>query len=85
MTLQWKHPFTSIVAGPTSCGKSYFVSKCLENIKSMVDQDITEIVWCYGETQPLHDKLKLKVQLKFLEGLPDLNDVASEFNLQHVS
>jgi hypothetical protein len=78
MTLQWKHPFTSIIAGPTSCGKSYFVSKFLNNIKFMVDQNISEIVWCYGENQPLHDKIKTEASIRFIEGLPVLNDVAPE-------
>lgn len=80
MTLQWQHPFTSIIAGPTSCGKSFFVTKFLEHLKSLVDSEIIEIVWCFGESQPLHNQLKdgLGKTIKFHEGIPDLNDIAPE-------
>ncbi|KAF4524189.1 hypothetical protein B566_EDAN011022 [Ephemera danica] len=62
MTLAWQHPFTSIIAGPTSC----------------------EIIWCYGESQPMHDKIRsqCEVPVRFIEGIPDLNDVASASNIQ---
>ena len=82
MTLPWQHPFTSIIGGPTSCGKSVFVSKFFDNIDEMIDQSISEVVWCYGESQPLHDELKhkVKVPIKFIEGIPNLNEVAPEIN-----
>ena len=84
MTLAWQHPFTSIIAGPTSCGKSYFVSKLLQHINVMIDSNISEIVWCYGESQPMHEKIRslCKIPVRFNEGIPDLNDVAPESDIK---
>ncbi|KAF4529784.1 hypothetical protein B566_EDAN018052 [Ephemera danica] len=78
--MKWQHPFTSIIAGPTGCGKSVFVSKFLKHIKEMIDVDIREIIWCYGESQPLHAELQemVSIPIKFNEGLPDLNDIAPD-------
>ena len=33
---RWKHPFTAIVAGPTSCGKTVFTLKFIDNAKEMI-------------------------------------------------
>lgn len=80
MDLKFKHPFTCIAGGPTSCGKTVFVSKFLHNLDVMVDQKIQEIIWCYGESQQMHDELKrtLSTPLKFVEGIPNLNEISSE-------
>jgi hypothetical protein len=80
MALPFKHPFTCITGGPTSCGKTVFVSKFLQNIDVMIDQKIEEIIWCFGESQPMHEELKnsLSTPIKFIEGIPNLNDIASE-------
>jgi hypothetical protein len=80
--MEWQHPFTCIIAGPTSCGKSVFVSKFLKHIDTMVNVDFKEIVWCFGELQPLHEAIRnaLTIPITFLEGLPKLNDIAPESN-----
>ena len=82
MILPWEHPFTSIIGGPTSCGKSVFVTKFLENVEVMIDQSISEIIWCYGESQQLHDKIKnvVRVPIKFVEGLPNMAEIIPEQN-----
>jgi hypothetical protein len=80
--MEWQHPFTCIIAGPTSCGKSVFVSKFLKHIDTMVNVDVKEIVWCFGECQPLHEVIRnsITIPIIFLEGLPKLNDIAPEIN-----
>jgi hypothetical protein len=82
MSLKWEHPFTALVAGPTSCGKSVFVTRFLENLNQMVDVEVEEILWCYGVSQPLHNQIKLKVNasLRFLEGVPNMQEIAPEKN-----
>lgn len=42
----WKHPFTCIVSGPTSCGKSTFTEKFISQLNYMVDTPIDEIIYC---------------------------------------
>jgi len=79
MTLKWSHPFTCTVGGATGCGKTVFVTKFLANLDKMVDAKIEEIIWCYGVSQKLHVELKakLKTPIRFVEGLPNLDDVAT--------
>ncbi|KFM83158.1 hypothetical protein X975_06245, partial [Stegodyphus mimosarum] len=40
-----KHPFTMVVAGPTSSGKTVFVKKLVQH--RSIDPFPTKIVWCY--------------------------------------
>lgn len=49
MTLPWVHPFTAIIAGPTSCGKSTFIKTFLKEIDFMIDTDIVEVIYCLPE------------------------------------
>jgi pantothenate kinase-related protein Tda10 len=65
----WKHPFTSLIAGPTGCGKTVFVQKLLQHIEQMVTPSIDEVLWCYGEWQPLYKTFK---GVNFIEGFPDV-------------
>ena len=49
MDARWKHPFTCIVAGPTGCGKSTFVTRMFRHAAAMIDPPPEKIKWCYGE------------------------------------
>jgi GTPase SAR1 family protein len=69
MDPRWIHPFTALVAGPTGCGKTVFVQRFLQHLPDMVDPGPEEIIWCYGEWQPLYNTLK---GVQFVEGLPDV-------------
>lgn len=51
MSVEWKHPFTAIIAGPTSCGKSFFIKKFLKEINHIIDCKIGEIIYCLPENQ----------------------------------
>lgn len=53
MSIKWAHPFTAILAGPTSCGKSSFVKKFLSNINILVDVKLEEIMYCLPDEQPV--------------------------------
>jgi HrpA-like RNA helicase len=44
MTLKLQHPFTLIVAGPTGCGKSTFVTKFIECSDKLCDVLFDKIV-----------------------------------------
>jgi hypothetical protein len=79
MSLKWQHPFTCTVAGPTGCGKTVFVSSFLENLDSIIDKNIEEIIWCYGVSQSFHNELanKINVPIRFFEGIPQIDEIAS--------
>ena len=66
-----KHPFTGIVAGPTACGKSTWVKNLITYQRDMIDPAPEQVIWFYGEWQPLYDTLSGMVE--FREGLTDLN------------
>lgn len=68
MDARFKHPFTALVSGPTCCGKSYFVRDLLHHRKTHIDTKFLEIIWCYGEWQPLYDTFK---GITFHEGILD--------------
>ena len=71
-----KHPFTGIVAGPTACGKSTWVKNLITYQKDMIDPVPEQIIWFYGEWQPLYDTLSGMVE--FREGLADLTTLKTK-------
>lgn len=80
MQSSWQHPFTACISGPTSSGKTEFVKKLLINADLMIDKKITEIIWCYGEAQVLHNKIKeaTNIPIQFFAGIPDINEISQE-------
>ena len=58
MDPKWKHPFTALIAGPTGSGKTVFVTKMLTHLAAMVEPTPEEIIWCYGEWQPIYETVK---------------------------
>jgi len=64
MTLELKHSFTLIVAGPSSFGKSTSVIRLLEC------NSFENIVWCHSEINASHH---LKI-VSFVKGVPDLEN-----------
>lgn len=71
MALLWKHPFTAVVAGPTGCGKTSFVTKFVKYASEVMYRPPLKIIWCYGTYQQAFETLSNKVV--FHEGIPDLN------------
>ena len=62
-----RHPFTCLVAGPTMCGKTYFVMKLVDSLSETVDTPIQEVIWCYKEWQPDYEELEQQ-GVRFMEG-----------------
>ena len=69
MTLPLSHPFTSIVCGPTGCGKTRWIFRLIENAGSMISPSPAKIMYCYGEYQELFANYPT---VEFTEGLPDI-------------
>ena len=66
--LTFKHPFTMTVAGPTSCGKSTWLSKVLQS--DMIQPAPCQITWCYREWQPLYTEILHRIHnIRFVEGI----------------
>jgi len=61
-------PFTMVVAGPTSSGKTYWVKELIENAARCVSPPPEEIVYCYSIYQALFNQMTRYVT--FHEGLP---------------
>src|SRR5258705_10012683 len=70
--VQFHHPFTCIVAGPTSCGKSVFVENFIKEGDRILSAAFSRVLWCYGEWQERYGHLQSQFGVRFHEGLPDL-------------
>ncbi|WAR05156.1 YMD3-like protein [Mya arenaria] len=73
----FQHPFTMMISGPTSCGKTTMVKDMLQNHTSKIQPGIDRIVWLYKRWQPLYDKVHTSVlpRVEFIKGIPnDLED-----------
>ena len=55
-SVDFKHPFTSIVSGCTGSGKSVFVKKLLES--DFIQPPPEKLIYCYGQYQPLFEEIK---------------------------
>lgn len=77
--LQFKHPFTCMVAGPTSSGKTTLVRRILQNHDLLfynIDGDILRIMWAYGQWQSLYTKdIGQNVECLYVSGLPSEDDI----------
>lgn len=72
MELQWVHPFSAIVAGPSGSGKSFFVIKFVEHLESLMNTKFQNIYWHYSEWLT---KLKSQTSIIFKEGIPDISEI----------
>ena len=72
------HPFTSIVAEPTGCGKTFVVS-LLRHSHTLVSLSPEKITWFYEEWQPLYSTLStIFPNLDCVEDFPDLSYLDSK-------
>lgn len=74
--LKLKHPFTAVVSGPTSSGKSLFCLRLIENVRHMIEPVPSKIVWHYGIYQPKFHKSSSVIEFK--KGLPTLDEEDDE-------
>ena len=83
--IQFKHPFSMMIAGPRRSGKSEFTKKLILNSETLIDETIDRFVWFYVSMQTeLMESLSHKVE--FRKKLPDhnLEDEFSESTLERV-
>ena len=89
----FQHPSTCLIAGPTGCGKTNFVSKIIETLNSessLIHPTPTRIVWVYNEWQPLYEKLmgmkgdKLSMEFVKLNN-GNLNEIYESFTQSEIN
>jgi len=66
--LPFRHPFTSIVSGPTCSGKMEFVMRLVDNADAMIEPTPRKIVYYFAEYQPLFERYEGHVELR--HGMP---------------
>ena len=72
MDVQLQHPYTCLIACPTSCGKTQFVKKIIEEGEHVVNGSAEKIIWLYGEYQSAYMELSSKFpHILFIEGIPE--------------
>ena len=70
MLCKLQHPFTTVVAGPTGCGKSAWVLRLVDNAGEMIEPPSQDILLLW-EFQTIFNNYP---QVTFHEGLPELGD-----------
>lgn len=82
MDTRWKHPFTAIVSGPTSCGKTVFVKRFLAQLPGVCDTLFDRILFYYSEWQDAYKRDFTTPPgcgyVEFIEGLPQLSDYSGD-------
>ena len=74
--IQLKHPFTSILTGPTGCGKTTFIKKLLENLENVMVPRPQRIIYCFSIWQKTFDELLLNnPSIEFKQGLIDVQEI----------
>jgi hypothetical protein len=61
-------PFSALLAGPSSSGKSTFIKRFIQHVDAITDRKFTEIVYCYSEQQPMYETIVDK-RVRFHEGI----------------
>lgn len=80
MAFKARFPFCAMLTGPSQAGKTFFMKMFLEQIDSLIDAKIEEVIWCFGISQKAHDDIKkcCPVPITFHEGVPDLDEITTK-------
>jgi hypothetical protein len=81
--LQFKHPFTSIVCGPTGSGKTILIRRILKHFKILffnLNIPTLKVLWAYGQWQPLLNvSISDNVIVQYIENIPS-KEIIQEFS-----
>jgi len=77
--LSFHHPFTSIVSGPTACGKTNFVLKLIDHASELIEPAPDAFVYYFVEYQPQFELYENRVQLR--RGNPRVGELESLSNM----
>ena len=66
----FRHPFTMLLAGPTSCGKTTWMKHLLQEAETMIKPPPEKILWFYKRWQPAYTELQETVpHIEFVQGI----------------
>lgn len=65
----WKHPFTCIVAGPTSCGKSTFIDRFINERSFLINHQIHDVIYCKPTDLFVDQNINYT---QIINGIPDI-------------
>lgn len=75
--VKFKVPFSLLVSGPTSCGKTFWVYKFLKYLRDLVRENLhspQKVLFCYSVDQPLYSEIRQNIDgIVFYHGLPSLD------------
>jgi len=83
--LQFKSPFTCMVCGPTSSGKTVLTRAIIKDFQILmqVNDPIYKVMWCYGIWQPFYNvPIAYNVEVNYVSGLPSEEEIDS--NMPHL-
>src|SRR6266404_9503995 len=67
-----KLPFLMVLAGPTSSGKTVFLTELLKNTNLKFDKQLDNIIYCYAEYLPETFKILTRIfgtKIRYIKGL----------------
>ena len=71
--LKFKHPFTFIVCGMTSSGKSEFTRRLIKNWKNLfkMNSNSLRVLWCYSEAESIKPVNANNLIVEYYKGIPN--------------
>ena len=78
--IAFKHPFTCMLAGPTSSGKTVLVRKIIENHPKTLwfkesHPEVLKILWAYGQWQEFYNENVKNCNIIYIDGLPSEEEI----------
>jgi len=69
--VQFRHPFTALICGPTGCGKTELAKRIIDNLSTLVYPHVDKVYWHYAHYQPWFEQYGDKIIC--LKGLPEID------------
>ena len=73
--LKFKHPFTCLISGPTSSGKTMLVYRIIKNKQLIIDKPLHKIYWYYSQWQEIYKNLP---NVRFIKDIPNEKQLATD-------
>lgn len=75
--IRFKHPFTCLIGGPTSSGKSSITFNIIKHRRELIKGEINDVVYCLPEGQSIDipDHLKTDPSVSFHSGFPSFEEL----------